>query len=192
MVNETLKKSYELGRNAAIEIKISPIQTSHIEARGFLCHELLFLLGGHIEFIQTSWRQFALKFLEYLFPILPICRWYPPENSVLEWIGIHESTFRVYRLIPTEPPITIFFVNYAPETPMVRHIRPLFKVPQLAISYFLQPPFVGSPTTMDIEQKLRVGSVQIFTPIPLTPEARKEHNESINEVDRGLWEEFVK
>jgi hypothetical protein len=42
-----------IGRGYAKEIGINPTSIEYIEARGFLCHELLYLLGGWIEFIFT-------------------------------------------------------------------------------------------------------------------------------------------
>jgi hypothetical protein len=77
---------YELGKRTAIEIKSAPEQLEYLEARGYLCHELIYLLGGHIEYVQTSWKQLVLKFMEYIFPISPICRWYPPEKGVSDFL----------------------------------------------------------------------------------------------------------
>jgi hypothetical protein len=193
-MTKTALRWYEVGRGAATQIKITPEQLMYLEARGFLCHELLFLLGGHIEFVRTSWKQFVLKFLEHILPISPICRWYPPENSILEWIGYDsQSETKVYRLSPTEPPITVFFVEYKPEAPIggVR-VYSFFNVPQLIIDRFLRPPFEENNDTIWIEEKLRNGLVQKFTPIPMTQEARKRMEEIMRETRRGLWEEFIK
>jgi len=194
MTKETLT-DYELGRRAAAEIKITPEQLMYLEARGFLCYELLFLLGGHIEFVRTSWKQFVLKFMEHIFPISPICRWYPPEDSILEWIGYQsQQETKVYRLSPTDPSKTVFFVNYKPEPPAAGgYIHSLFKVPQLDIHYFLQPPFEENNDIIWIEQKLREGSVEKYPPLNiLTPDAHKRMAEIMRETRRGSWEEFIK
>ncbi|MAE11340.1 MAG: hypothetical protein CL876_05440 [Dehalococcoidales bacterium] len=45
-------------RRLAAEIKIEPKKVPFIEARGFLCHELMYLLGGNIEFVETAWNEF--------------------------------------------------------------------------------------------------------------------------------------
>jgi len=171
-----------------------PKEIMYIEARGFLCHELLYLLGGHIEFIKTSWRQLVLKILEYMLPILPICRWYPPENCVLEWIGYHgQSDTKIYRLTPSGNPITVFFVEHKPEPPAWGgYIPPLFNVPQLDLSRFLQPPFEESNDTIETEESLRAGLVQKFKSISTTSGARKRVGEINLEIRKGLWEELSK
>lgn len=50
---EEIKSLEEIGQGAAKEIGIKPTSIDYIEAKGFLCHELLCLLGGRIEFFLT-------------------------------------------------------------------------------------------------------------------------------------------
>lgn len=194
MINKTSKTWEETGKYAAAEIKITPKKLEYIEARGFLCHELLYLLGGHIEFVETPWRQCVLKILEFIFPISPICRWYPPEDSILEWVGYHsQCETKAYRLTPREGSITVVFVEYKPEPPAGGgYVRPFFNVPQLDISKFLRPPFEESNDNIKIEQLLRAGLVEIFEPLPLTSGARNRIREIHRETCKGLWEELSK
>ena len=184
----------EIGEGAAKEIKIAPQRVTHIEARGFLCHELLYLLGGRIQFVETPWKSLFLKILEFAFPIAPVCRWYPPGDCELEWVGYRrQSDLRVYRLTPNQGPITIFFVEYKPEPPVAGgYVRPLFNVPRLDIRNFLRPPFQGDNDNLKIEQLLHTGSVERFTPMPMTAEARDRVEETHLETCRGLWEGFSK
>lgn len=184
----------KIGEGAAAEMKITPKQIKYIEARGFLCYELLYLLGGRIEFVETPWKKIILKILEFIFPIAPICRWYPPEYCELEWVGYQrQSETKVYRLTPNEGPIVIFFVEHKPEPPAWGgYIRPLFNLPKLDISKFLRPPFDESNDNLKIEQLLRTGLVEKFTPIPMTSEARHKVREIHLETCRGLWQRFSK
>jgi hypothetical protein len=191
MADKLLGDSYEIGRNAATEIRTTARQVPYIEARGLLCHELLYLLGGHIQFARTSWRQFLIKLLEPLFPLSPICRWYPPENYILEWIGSSgPCDTKVYRLITAGHPKAVFFVDYKPDRPLVRHIRPFFNAPILDLGKFLRPPSENSIDSRDIERELRGGLEQRFTPLPLTPGATNRVSEISRELHRGLWEGF--
>jgi hypothetical protein len=188
------EKWVEIGEGAAAQIKITPKPIAYIEARGPLCHELLFLLGGRIEFAETSWKEFALKILESLFPISPICRWFPTDG-VLEWVGDHGvDETKVYRLTPKKGPIVVFFVKYKPEPPAFGfYIRSLFNVPQLDIMHFLRPPFDESNDYLKIEQLLRSGSVgKLSPPIPITEEARRFIMENYVETCKGLWQGFTK
>jgi len=187
------EKQVEIGEGAAAQIRISPKPIAYIEARGPLCHELLFLLGGRIEFVETQWKEFVLKILEFLFPISPICRWLPTDG-VLEWVGHRdEEDTNVYRLTPNESTIVVFFVKYRPEPPAFGgYIHPLFNVPQLDISHFLRPPFDESNDNFSFEQLLRKGIVQKFLPMLVTEEDRKSIREMQRETCRGLWQEFNK
>jgi hypothetical protein len=116
---ESAQKWYELGKRAAKEMHLSPQKVPHIDARGFLCHELYYLFGGSFGFIETPRKQIVLRFLERHFPIAPICRWHPPEDSTLERLGIAPdftaNGAEVYRLTPAKHPITVFFVEPKPE-----------------------------------------------------------------------------
>lgn len=188
-------RSWEkIGERAAAEIKIKPKQIKCLEARGLLCHELLYLLRGHIKFVETPWRTFVLKILEFIFPISPICKWYPPEDCVLEWVGYHKkSETKVYRLTPKEGSIVVFFVEYKPEPPAWGgYIRPLFNVPQLDITKFLRPPFENSNDNLVIEQLLRAGLVEKFSPLPMTTEAINRVRQIHIEACKGLWQAFSK
>ena len=184
----------KIGEGAAAQMKITPKQIGHIDARGPLCHELLFLLGGTIEFVETPWKEFVLKILESVFPISPICRWLPPDDCVLECVGsLSQSDTEVYRLTPNEGLIVVFFVEYKPEPPVAGgYIHPLFNVPQLDIRRFLRPPFDESNDNLKIGQLLRSGLVQKFSPIPMTADARKGLRETHWETCRGLWHGFTK
>jgi hypothetical protein len=89
--------------------------------------------------------------------------------------------------------MAIFFVEYRPEPPAAgRCIRPLFNVPRLDIRRFLRPPFEGDNDNLKIEQLLHTGSVERFTPIPITAEARERVEEIHLETCRGLWQGFSK
>lgn len=194
MTTENSESWEKIAEGAAKEMKIAPLHVNYIEARGFLCHELLYLLGGRIQFVETSWKSLLLKTLELAFPVAPVCRWYPPQDCELEWVGYRgQSDLRVYRLTPNQGSITIFFVEYKPELPAAgRYIRPLFNVPRLDIRRFLRPPFDRDNDNLKIEQLLRTGSVERFTPIPMTAEARDRVEEIHLETCRGLWQGFSK
>ena len=90
-----------IGRGVAKEIGIDPTSIEYIEAKGFLCHELLYLLGGRIEFVFTPWWRLFRRLGDILFGVFPVCRWHPPEDSILEWVG-HDGQLetKVYRLSP--------------------------------------------------------------------------------------------
>ena len=213
MTDKTSRNWEEIGKGAAAEIKIKPKKLKYIEARGLLCHELLYLLGGQIEFVKTSWRQCVLKILEFKFPISPICRWYPSEDCVLEWIGYNSqwNETKVYRLTPREGSITVFFVEYKPEPPAAGgYVRPFFNVPQLHISNFLRPPFDESNDNTKIEQLLRAGLFDEVSdklrlklqrraglpveskPISLTSGAENRMGEIHRASCKGLWEGLSK
>ena len=152
-----------------------------------MCHGLLYLLDGHIEFVETPWRQCVLKTLESIFPISPICRWYPPDDHILEWVAYHsQSETKAYRLTPTEGSITVYFVEYRPEPPAGGgYVRPFFNVPQLSISKFLRLPFEESNDDIEIEQLLRTGLVEKFEPIPMTSGGRNRIREIHREMSKG-------
>jgi hypothetical protein len=192
MTTQSSESWEEIGTRVAIKMKITPQKIEYIEARGFLCHELLYLLGGRIEFVETPWKNFILKILELILPIAPICRWYPPENSELEWVGYNpQSETKVYRFTPEGNPIVIFFIEYKPGPPIAGgYAHHLFKVPQLKVSRFLRPPFEKDNDIFKIEKILRTGMVEKFTPIPMTDEARNGVKEVHLETCRGLWQVF--
>ena len=189
----SLTKDYEIGKGAATEIKIEPKELLFIEARGFLCHELLYLIGGNVEFVETSWKQFVLKVLEYLFPILPVCRWYPPENNIIECVGYHSmNETKVFRITPNEGHKTVFFVKYKPEPPILgNYIHSLFKTPMLDIGKFLRPPFDESNNNQEMEALLHHGIVPPYLKsIALTEGAKKYLIQAHLETCKGLWEGF--
>jgi len=142
-----------------------------------------------LEFVQTTWKSFALKMLELLFPIAPICRWYPASDAVLECVGYHaQQETIVYRLTPQGADATVFFVNYKPDPPAWGgYIRPLFNVPQLDFHKFLRPPFDKDNDAPRFERLFRSGIVEQSEPIPMTGGARDVVRDTHLEVSKGLW-----
>jgi hypothetical protein len=195
LANSLQSKSHSswagIGRSAAAEIKKPARNMSYIEARGYLCYELTYLLGGSVTFTETPMKNFVMKALEYFLPIAPICRWIPPLNSTLEQIGYHgtgEAT--VYRFQPEDEATVVFFVNYEPEPPASGPYLPsLFNVPQLDSFKFLRPPFGNRD---EIEHVFRRGMVGRFTPIPMTEGARESMAITQVEMDGAMWEEFCR
>ena len=177
----------------ATEIGIAPRRLEYIQARGFLCHELLHLLGGSIKFVETPWGEFVLRIMEAIsLPIPPICRWLPPQDCVLECVGSHsQSETRVYRLTPNEGAVVVFFVVYKPEAPIGGdYVRSAFNVPQLEMTKFLRPPFDASNGNRRIEERLRGGLVGRFLPpgvTLMTPEGVRALEEHHLAVCRGIW-----
>ena len=59
---EKLDKSWDIiGRRGAKEMGRAPKRFDYIKAKGFLCHELLYLLGGRIEFILLRpWQLISI------------------------------------------------------------------------------------------------------------------------------------
>jgi len=183
----------DIGKNAAAQIKKPARNVPYIEARGYLCHELTYLLGGCVTFTGTPLKDFVIKVLEYFLPIAPICRWIPPPNSTLEQIGYHGTArTKVYRFKPEVDTTVIFFVNYKPEPPVGGpYLRSLFNVPQLDLDKFLRPPF-RSEYRDELEHVLRRGMVGRFAPIPMTEGARESIGMTGEEMDRAMWEEFCR
>jgi hypothetical protein len=130
--------SYEIGRWAATQMKIPPQKIELIEARGPLCLQLHHLLGGRYEFVETPLGQHVAKLPERTSPVSPICRWYPPERCVLEWVG-YQSEFetKAYRFIPEQDQATVFLVEFEPE-------RPYYWFPRIRDNEFMKPPFTES------------------------------------------------
>jgi len=185
------KSGEELAESAARQIRVAPQNIEYIEARGLLCHELLYLLGGRIRFVETPWSSLSLKILEFILPIAPICRWAPPDDCELQLVGRHhQSDLKVYRLVPNQGPMTVFFIEYKPEVPSGGCVRPLFNVPRLDIRQFLRPPFERGNSNLKTEQLLRSGSEQRFGPILMTAEAREQNEERHLEMCRGMWQGF--
>ncbi len=104
-----------------------PQKIEYIEAHdGSLCQELLNLLGGNIKVIKRPRRGF-IKILDIFLPKHPLCRWYPPENSKLEFLGYNDQIEEaIYRFTKQEQQPIIFFVQYKPK-------------PHLDMKYFLDP-----------------------------------------------------
>lgn len=190
--NDSLRSWEDIARNAAAELKTPARDCSYIEARGLLCHELMHLLGGCIEFLETPWKNVILRALEFFIPIAPVCRWIPPRNSELAQVGYDGGQETVvYRFIPEDGPKVIFFVNYKPEPPAGgRYIRSLFNVPQLDLHRFLRPPFKKENRGAQLDQLLRSGMTQIFEPVPMTEAAADYLSEHNAGICRALWEEF--
>jgi hypothetical protein len=183
-----------IGRDAAAEIKTTPIDVAYVEARGPLCHELLCLLGGSVEYAETPWKSFLTKVLEHFAAIAPLCRWVPPPNSQLERVGYHPmGEAVVYRFTPDHGDRVIFFVNYKPEPPAGgRYVRPLFNLPQLDLNKFIRPPFDHSNQDRKLPSRLRPGSVQLFTPIPQTDDAVRYGLTLSSRTNLGIWEELCR
>ncbi len=182
----------DIARAAAAEIKMPAQSLAHIEARGFLCHEMMHLLGGCIEFVKTPRKNAILKSLEFFFPIAPICRWIPPVGSDLAQVGCHHvAETVVYRLTQADGQKVVFFVEYKPEVPAGgRYIRSLFNVPQLDLRKFLRPPFTKENQDAHLQQILRNGMTEKFDFVRLT-EGAKSHLEGINAgLGKAMWDEL--
>lgn len=191
---ESFREWERVGRGAAAEIKTTPIDVSYVEARGPLCHDLLCLLGGSIEFAETPWNSFLTKMLKHFATIAPLSRWLPPPNSQLDRVGYHPiGEAVVYRFTPDNGEKVIFFVNYKPEPPAVgRYVRPLFNLPQLDLDRFIRPPFDHSNEDRKLLSRLRLGSVQQFAPIPQTDGAVRYGLTLASKANLGMWEEFCR
>lgn len=175
---------YEIGVNAAKEIKIPNRSIAYIESRGFLCHELLYLFKGHIEFVETSLKQWFLKLVERILPISPTCRWYPDENSFLSQIGYEPNDKRIYQLQKDQNILAILFINYKEDYPG----SPFYNYPRL--DKILQKP----PETRYNEKmnaNLRIGLERKFTPIPISDDARSAVNKYDRAINAGLWDGFT-
>ena len=172
----------ELGRQGAKEMGIDPIRIEYIKAKGFLCHELLYLLGGRIEFIlRSSWQLISI-FADILFKTFPICRWYPPEGSILELVGTyHHYKTKVYRLTITQDDRAVFFIEYKPEAPDGSgKVDFPYNVPCLV--KFLCPPF--NKNKESILKNLRCcirGRECRYEPVGWLPD----------EMNKELWEGFI-
>jgi hypothetical protein len=185
-----VRENEELGERAAACIRVTPQQVEYIEARGCMCHELLYLLGGSIGYCETPWREFTLKMLEFMFPISPICRWYPPEDHKLEVVGCHPRyETKAYRLKPREGPATVFFAEFRPEPPAFGgYVRPLFNMPRLDLGRLLSPPLDDSYADNNKnELLLRSGVQQGLTPLPVTQEVLDCISDRASATNRGLW-----
>lgn len=183
----------EVGKGVANEIGIEPERIDFIEAKGFLCHELLYLLDGRIEFIFTPWWQLFHRLADILFGVFPVCRWYPPEGTILEWVGYHsQSETKVYRLTITQDDKAVFFVEHEPEAPMgfLGSLFP-YNVPCLVKDRFLRPPFEKNKELISrILQSSINHHEQRFEPIA-TEEAIRASSNRRKESDKGLWEGFI-
>ena len=182
----------EIGRGVAKEIGIDPKSIEYIEARGFLCHELLYLLGGRIEFVFTPWWRLFSRLGDILFGVFPVCRWYPPEDSILEWVGYHsQRETKVYRLTITQDDQVVFTVEYRPEPPA--NLSGMFfpyNVPQLKKSEFLRPPFERNEELISKNLRDSINRhEQCFEPLATKEEIQTcSHS---NELKKGLWEGFI-
>lgn len=183
----------DIGKGAAAQIKKTARKVPHIEARGYLCHELTYLLGGCVSFTETPMSKLITKAMEYFLPISPICRWMPPSNSTLEkvgYVGTGETT--VYRYKPESGDAVVFFVNFKPEPPAWGpYLRPLFNMPQLDLYQFLRPPFAEADRH-EMDHVFRRGMVGRFAPIPMTEGAKESMEITGVEIRRAMWEEFCR
>lgn len=178
-----------IAKAAATQMSISPIIVPHIEARGNLCHELLILMGGHVEFVATPISSLLLRALEFVLPISPICRWTPPERSRLEQIGRHrDQDTVVYRLRPEAGDTAVFFIRNKPEPTIGgSYVRTPFHVPQLDLAQFLRPPFTPGYTER-LEDMLRLGMIARFSPSLLTNGASDHLAIQHAHMCQAMWE----
>ena len=181
-----------IGRGVAKEIGIDPTSIEYIEAKGFLCHELLYLLGGWIEFIFTPWWRLFRRLGDSLFKTFPICRWYPPEGTILEWVGYHsQCKTKVYRLTITQDDRAVFFIEYEPEAPIgYPETEFSYNVPCLVQDRFLRPPFEKNMELISKNLRYSISRrEQCFEPIATKEEIRASSHS--DEIDKGLWEGFT-
>ena len=188
---EKLDDNWEyIGRGVAKEIGIEPKRIEHIEARGFLCHELLYLFDGRVEFIFTPWWRLLKRLGDIFFGIFPISRWYPPEGSVLEWVGYHPKLeTKVYRVFITQDDKAVFCIEYEPEG-AISGLEFPYNLPRLRQDMFLYPPFEKYQKL--ISKILRYSikcREQIYEPIATEEQIRASSHR--DEVEKGLWEGFI-
>jgi len=186
---EELEESWEeIGRGVAREIGIDPKSIEYIEARGFLCYELLYLLGGRIEFVFAPWWRIFRRLGDILFGVFPICRWYPLEGSNLEQVGYQSQyEIKVYRLTITQDDQVVFAVKYEPSGSFFP-----YNVPQLPRNWFLRPPFEKNKEL--ISKSLRHSihlHEQAFEPFATEEGIRTVFQPTWNELDKGRWEGFI-
>ena len=184
---ELISGSEAEGEKVADEVRIPPVRAEYIEARGFLCHELLYLLGGSVEFSRASRRERVLRALESLLPVMPVCRWHPPEGCTLELVGQNARYFgtKVYRLKRGRNPEAVFFVQYRPDRGGL--IPSLDKTPMLDLGFFLRPPFDHSNSNRKLEEKLRYGIYLQLFPSMCTAEAEQCIADWRLGLCRGMW-----
>jgi hypothetical protein len=198
MISEQGIRSYELGKSAAKEMRLSPHKVPHIDARGFLCHELFLLFGGSFGFVETPRKHIVLRFLERHFPIAPICRWHPPEDSTLERLGsapdYAANGAEVYRLTPAAHPIAVFFVEPKPEPhPMGWFIPIFYNCPRLMLEHICRPPFELGYDAHSYELQLRLGTAKRYwAPLVSEESARDMRFTYEIQVNRGMWEVLSK
>jgi hypothetical protein len=184
---DAVKSSEETAYKAGVRGRVKPQPVEYIEARGFLCHELQLLLSGRVEYRMTSWRQFRLKVFEFIVPIMPICRWYPPEDCRLEMVAYGGTPgAKAYRLRPRDGQPTAFFVDYLPEPPILGHIRALYMVPRLDLDFFMRPPLVSGSDKASTIMLQRTGDFQRLTPL-VAGEALEYLNDVGTAMRRGMW-----
>ena len=181
-----------IGRGYAKEIGINPTSIEYIEARGFLCHELLYLLGGWIEFIFTPWWRLFRRLGDILFGVFPVCRWYPPDDSILEQVGYHsQCELKVYRLTITQDDQIVFTVEYQPEPPanLSGMLFP-YNVPCLVKDSFLRPPFEKNQELISKNLRYSISRrEQCFEPLATEEQIRASSHR--DEIEKGLWEGFI-
>lgn len=181
-----------IGRGVAKEIGIAPTNIEYIEAKGFLCHELLYLLGGRIEFIFTPWWRLFRRLGDRLFKTFPICRWHPTEDSILEWIGYHSQyKTKVYRLTIAQDDRAVFFIEYEPEAPIgYPETEFPYNVPCLVQDRFLRPPFEKNQELISKNLRYSINRrEQCFEPLATEEQIRASSHR--DEIEKGLWEGFI-
>jgi hypothetical protein len=178
----------KFGKSVAEEIRRNAQVKAFIAGRGFLCHELLYLLGGRIEFIITPWWNIIRHACDAILGLFPLCRWYPPEGTILEYIG-YASMFetKFYRCVTPGKNTVVFAIEFDPGSDSFFP----FRGPRLKEDLFLRPPFENDRNI--IKDTLRGISIPLPTYTPLASEETiiniYKHN---LEQNRGIWEGLCK
>ena len=184
---KTIRRSEEMGEAVAALVRVPPRRVKYIKARGILCHELLSLLGGSIEFRRATSRQRVIWALESVFRIMPVDRWYAPQDCTLELVGQHsEYETRAYRLRRDRNPQAVFFVLYKPSE-RDGHNPAFSNTPMLDYDRFLRPPFDHSNDSSALLQLLRRRTYVHVLPSLLSPEAEQFATDCRLAICRGLW-----
>lgn len=188
MTTDALSTARQVGWDAARSVREAPKRVRYVEAQGFLCHELLVLLGGRVEYVlprRTTLRQWLAARLA---PTFPSCRWHPPDGAVLEEVAQPDADTTVYRCkSDTDGPV-VFFVQYQPEPPAGQPgDRFPYNVPRLDMDHFLRAPFTGRSQQLAMA-RLRGGCHlgPVFEPIPMSDDARDYADAIHRETCRGL------
>jgi hypothetical protein len=184
MIPTDFMEDIKYGKTIAKEIGVKPKIIEFIEGRGFLCHELIYLLGGRIEFVLLPWWDIIRHICNSICGVFPLCRWYPPEGSMLEYVG-YCSTFetKFYRYESPSTETVVFAIEYDPGYDTFFP----FKGPRLKEDMFLRPPFENDKKL--ISDTLRRISIPLPTYTPLvSQETFTDLYKHTIERNRGIWE----